>query len=227
LGTAQVLLAFAGVARRTIPEAEPAPAGGAGGVPYQRAAARRNAARVLAAARRLVADRGFADVTMAAVARAAGVSRNTVLNHVGDRAGLARALLDDHERGLQDALLDGPPPLGPGADAEERLVAFLQALAAHTDAHRDLLAEVDGAAPAGWYRTGAYAAWRLHLAALLGELGMTADPAALADVLLAALAPDFVVHWRTDEGRSREELTALLVGLARAYVSGAKNGVET
>ena len=146
--------------------------------PAERADARRNRARVLAAASGLLDERGLDGVTMAAVARAAGVSRNTVLNRFGDRAGLARALVDEPELRLQDALLRGPPPLGPGAPARRRLHAFLDALADLTDAHRALLLEVDGGRPAGRYETGAYAAWRLHVGVLLAEaVGEGAAPA--------------------------------------------------
>ena len=52
---------------------------------------------------------------MADVAREAGVAKGTVFHRFGDRQGLAQALVDDAERALQDELLRGPPPLGPGA----------------------------------------------------------------------------------------------------------------
>src|ERR687891_1118034 len=121
----------------------------------ERADAARNRARVLEAARRLFAERGVEAVTMADVARAAGVAKGTVFHRFGDRSGLALALLDEHERELQERVLRGPPPLGPGAPTRERLVAFLGALADLTDEHRELLLEVDHARPAGRYRTGA------------------------------------------------------------------------
>src|ERR671923_2506063 len=85
----------------------------------ERADAARNRRRVLAAARRLFAERGVANVTMEEVARAAGVGKGTVFHRFGDRAGLALALLDDRERELQEAILHGPPPVGPGAPAYE------------------------------------------------------------------------------------------------------------
>nr|WP_255559554.1 TetR/AcrR family transcriptional regulator [Mumia sp. zg.B17] len=49
------------------------------------------------------------------IARAAGVGRGTLYRRYPDRASIATALLDEHERRLQEALLSGPPPLGPGA----------------------------------------------------------------------------------------------------------------
>src|SRR5919106_4825012 len=94
----------------------------------ERADAARNRERVLAAARRLFAERGVANVTMEQIARAAGVGKGTVFHRFGDRAGLALALLDDGERELQEAVLHGRPPLGPGAPARERLLGLVEAL---------------------------------------------------------------------------------------------------
>jgi AcrR family transcriptional regulator len=170
----------------------------------ERADAVRNRARVLAAARRLFAERGVETVTMEEVARAAGVAKGTVFHRFGDRAGLALALLDEHERALQERILRGPPPLGPGASPRERLSAFLAALAELTFEHRDLLREVERAAPAARYRTGAYQAWVQHTVLLLGD-----DDALRAHVLLAPLAADLVWHL-ADEGASASDLTAVL-----------------
>jgi AcrR family transcriptional regulator len=176
----------------------------AGGSRPERADAARNRERVLSAARRLFAERGAGAVTIEEVARAAGVAKGTVFHRFGDRAGLALALLDEHERALQDRILRGPPPLGPGAPPRERLLAFLAALAELTVEHRELLLEVDHAAPAARYRTGAYQAWLQHTVLLLGP-----DSALRAHLLLAPLAADLVSHL-VDEGVSAAELTAAL-----------------
>jgi AcrR family transcriptional regulator len=176
----------------------------AGGARPERADAARNRERVLSAARRLFAERGAGSVTIEEVARAAGVAKGTVFHRFGDRAGLALALLDEHERALQDRILRGPPPLGPGAPPRERLLAFLAALAELTVEHRELLLEVDHAAPAARYRTGAYQAWLQHTVLLLGP-----DSALRAHLLLAPLAADLVSHL-VDEGVSAAELTAAL-----------------
>jgi AcrR family transcriptional regulator len=161
-----------------------------GGRP-ERADAARNRARVLDAARRLFAQHGVERVTMEQVARAAGVGKGTVFHRFGDRAGLARALLDERERELQEAILRGPPPLGPGAPVKARLTAFLEALLDLTAEHADLLIAAD-AGPGGRYATGAYAAWHQHVALLAGELRPDVDAPLLAHLILAPLAPDFV-----------------------------------
>jgi AcrR family transcriptional regulator len=189
------------------------------GTPRQeRADAARNRERVLAAARALFAERGVREVTMSEVARKAGVAKGTVFHRFGDRAGLALALVDEHERALQDAILRGPSPLGPGAPPRERLLAFLGALTELTVAHRELLLEVDGAAPAARYRTGAYRAWLQHVVLLLGELDVAGDRALLAHLLLAPLAADLVSFLREDEGVGADALAAAVRELAARVV---------
>lgn len=186
----------------------------AGGPRPERADAARNRERVLAAARRLFAERGVRSVTMSEIARDAGVAKGTVFHRFGDRAGLALALVDEQERALQERILRGPPPLGPGAPPRERLLAFLGALAELTVDNRELLLEVDGAGPAARYRTGAYRAWLQHVVLLLGELGVARDPALTAHLLLAPLAADLVWHLHEDEGVGADALAAALHELA-------------
>ena len=162
----------------------------------ERADAARNRRRVLTAARRLFDERGVQAVTMSDVAREAGVAKGTIFHRFGDRPGLAQALVDDAERELQERVLRGPPPLGPGAPPRERLLAFLDALLTLTAEHRDLLLEVDSAGPSARHRTGAYGAWLQHTALLLGEAGATQDLGLLAHVLLAPLSPELIWHLR-------------------------------
>jgi AcrR family transcriptional regulator len=176
----------------------------------ERADAARNRERVLAAARRLFVERGVRAVSMSDVAREAGVAKGTVFHRFGDRAGLALALLEEAERQLQERILRGGPPLGPGAPARERLRAFVAALAAFTVENRELLVEVDGAAPGARYRTGAYRAWLQHTVLLLDELGVPGDRALHAHVLLAPLAADLVAYLHDDEDVTASALTAEL-----------------
>ncbi len=185
----------------------------------ERADAARNRARVLEAARRLFAERGVEAVTMEEVAREAGVAKGTVFNRFGDRAGLALALLDDHERDLQERVVRGPPPLGPGAPPRDRLLAFLAALAELTFAHRDLLREVERASPAARYRTGAYQAWLQHTVLLLGD-----DDGLRAHMLLAPLAADLVWHLAGRRGRRSRRPRR---GRAGSRARGRRPGVST
>jgi AcrR family transcriptional regulator len=176
----------------------------------ERADAARNRERVLAAARRLFAERGVANVTMEQIARAAGVGKGTVFHRFGDRAGLALALLDDGERELQDAVLHGRPPLGPGAPARERLVAFIDALLDFTAENAELLIAADSGRPGGRYLTGAYASWHQHTALLLSDLRPGSDAGVLAHVTLAPLAADLVRHLTDEAGVDVERVGAAL-----------------
>jgi AcrR family transcriptional regulator len=179
--------------------------------PRERADAARNRARVLDAAARLFAERDGRAVTMEQVAVAAGVGKATLYRRYPDVGSIAVALLDEHERALQDRLLHGPPPLGPGAPPGERLAAFYRAMVALLERHGHLaLAAETGA---GRFETGAYRAWTLHVRALVDEAGVGGG-AALADALLAPLAPDAYAHQRA-QGRSPRTIANSLATLAR------------
>jgi AcrR family transcriptional regulator len=186
------------------------------GPPPERADARRNGLRILEAAADLIGEQGFDRVTIDDIAQRAEVAKGTVFHRFGNRAGLAVALLDERERRLQDRLLTGPPPLGPGAPPEERLVGFLHALTDFTDHNLDLLIVSDHDEPGGRYRTGAYAAWRLHVALLLGELGAGSQAGGLADALLATAAADLIRYRRREQGEPRAQIKRELELVARA-----------
>jgi AcrR family transcriptional regulator len=151
----------------------------------ERADAARNRERIMKAARRLIARKGVRAITLDDVAEEAGVARATLFRRFPDRGALLLALLDEHERALQDAVLEGDPPLGPGATPAKRLTAFAEALLDLTLEHRELLLGSETTAPLARMRTGAYAFWHIHLAALLRELRPEADPEVLADLILA------------------------------------------
>lgn len=177
----------------------------------ERADAARNRARVLAAAERLFAEHGATVVSMEDIAREAGVGKGTLYRRYPDRAALAVALLDEHERRLQERLLGGPPPLGPGAPPAPRLAAFYAAMVELLARHLDLaLAAETGAAR---YRTGAYGFWRAHVHALVAEAGVDDPDDVLAELLLAPLAVDLHQHL-TARGADLGALTAALTRLA-------------
>jgi AcrR family transcriptional regulator len=181
----------------------------------ERADAVRNRERVLAAARELFAERGVENVTMEEVARRAGVAKGTVFHRFGDRSGLALALLDDEERAIQDALLGGEPPLGPGAPALDRLLALIDALLDLLERHGDLLYAGETAKPEARYGTGAYEAWHRHVALLLGELGVDGEPDALAHVVLAPLGAELYGHLRGPRGLGAPEVRDAIHAVVR------------
>jgi AcrR family transcriptional regulator len=161
--------------------------------PPERADAARNRARVLEAAARLFSEHDGRELTMEQIAQAAGVGKATLYRRYPDLPSIAMALLDEHERELQDQLLRGDPPLGPGAPPGERLAAFYRAMVELLERHGHLaLAAETGPRR---YRIGAYGAWALHVRLLLAEAGLE-EQRALVDALLAPLAPDVYRHQR-------------------------------
>lgn len=174
----------------------------------------RNRAKVLAAAAELFADHGIERVTVDEVATRAGVGVGTIYRGFGDKGGLVAAILDQRERELQDKLLRGPRPLGPGAPAPERIRAFLAALADLTERSYPLLILSENNTLGARYRIGSYQAWRLHLTALLTEAGTTLDPELGADALLAPLAADLYRHQRLERRISARRIKDNLLRLA-------------
>ncbi|WP_431909955.1 TetR/AcrR family transcriptional regulator [Nonomuraea jabiensis] len=169
----------------------------------ERADAARNREKVLAAAARLFAEKGVEAVSMDAVAAAAGVGKGTLFRRFGDKSGLAVALLDARERDLQQRILSGPPPLGPGAPASERLAAFVAAYLDYLFAHLDLVRMSETASPGARYRIGAYRFWHRHVAILLAESrpGCDADP--LSHALLAAMGAEAAAALKDAYGADR------------------------
>ncbi|UGT62823.1 TetR/AcrR family transcriptional regulator [Nocardia asteroides] len=181
----------------------------------ERADAARNRARVLTAAGQLFTTRDPRTVTMDDIARAAGVGRGTLYRRYPDIAAIATALLDEHERDLQEKLLRGAPPLGPGAPPTERLAAFYAAMVELLEHHADLVLGTESGGAR--FDTGAYGFWSAHVRALLAEAGVR-EPEALVDVLLAPLAAE-VYRYQRARGMSPEAIVAALTTLARAAIS--------
>jgi AcrR family transcriptional regulator len=166
----------------------------------ERADAARNRERILCAARRLFDERGAGCVSMDDVADAAGVGKGTLFRRFGSRASLAAAVLSERERGFQEEIIRGEPPLGPGAPARERLIAFGEAMLDTLEAHTELLL----AAETGTARFvhPAYVVHRLHVMLLLREADPGCDAEMLSDTLLAALGADLFIHLRQARGMS-------------------------
>jgi AcrR family transcriptional regulator len=181
----------------------------------ERADARRNRLRVLKAAARLLAE-DPQGTTMEDIARAAGVGKGTLYRRYPDKSAIAGALLDEHERQLQDRLISGPPPLGPGAPPGERLAAFYVAYVDFLEAFGHLSRAIETTEQR--LATGAHRSWRVHVAALVQaaeERGDT-DADVLAEQLLAPLAPDLYAFQRARLGRSPQQIVRALTWLAHS-----------
>jgi AcrR family transcriptional regulator len=178
----------------------------AGQVPRQRADAARNYQRVLCTAARLFEEQGAANVSMDAIAVAAGVGKGTLFRRFGDRAGLAGAVLGERETALQDRLIRGPAPLGPGAPPIERLKAFGRAYLEFLDSHADLVFAAESGQPAARYGRGPFRFYRTHVVLLVRDAVPEGDAEYLGDALLAPLLADFFLYQRMVRERSLTEL---------------------
>jgi AcrR family transcriptional regulator len=185
----------------------------------ERADARRNRLRVLEAADKLFTAHGVRNVSLDAIAAEAGVGKGTVFRRFGDRAGLAVALLDEREQELQGKILSGPPPLGPGAPALDRVVAFLDAYLDLLERHVELFMDSENASDGARYRIGSYHLWHRHLSHLIETTRPDLDADYTAHVLLAPLAADLHHALRTqgfELGRMKSGLRAAATNLLSA-----------
>jgi AcrR family transcriptional regulator len=176
--------------------------------PPERADAARNRRRILAAAAKLFAEQGVRCTSMDAIAAEAGVGKGTLFRRFGDRASLALAVLDETERGLQDAMLSGPPPLGPGAPPCERLRAHGAAMLDHLDLNLEILLEAEVSSSGGYLRSEPYRIHWLHIRSLVQQARPDCDVEYTADVLLGALSAQVFAHQRTGRGMELDRLKA-------------------
>lgn len=179
--------------------------------PRERVDAARNRSRILAAARALFAEHGVEQVSMDQVAAVAGVGKGTLFRRFGDKAGLAAGLLDERERQLQESLLFGPPPLGPGAGPTDRLIAFLSAYQDYLDDDLPLVLMSETASPGARFRVGAYRFWHRHITLLLSAARADLDAELLAHTLLATISAEVYGALSRDYGprRTRNAVTTL------------------
>jgi len=176
--------------------------------PRERADAQRNRSKVLCAAQDLFAQYGVENVSMDAIAAAAGVGKGTLFRRFGDRAGLARALLHERTRRLQEEIIRGPAPLGPGAPPQVRLKALAGAQLVLLDDHADLIAAGESGPPGAQYRTAPFEFLRLHVGMLVREADPDADWEMLTDILLAPFSGAAFLYWRRERGFSVERILA-------------------
>jgi AcrR family transcriptional regulator len=180
----------------------------ADGEQRERADAQRNRLKVLIAAEKLFACHGVENVSMDAIAAEAGVGKGTLFRRFGDRAGLALALLEEHTAAMQEGMIRGPAPLGPGAPPKERLAAMARAQLALLEDHHDLMAAADKGRAGTRFNSGPYVFLRVHATMLIREADPETDAEVVADVLLACLSADAFRYWRRSRGFDVERIAA-------------------
>ena len=186
--------------------------------PPERSDAARNRERVLATAARLVDEIGPDCVTMDMLAAQAGVGKGTLFRRFDSREGLMGALLNRSETQWQAAVMTGPPPLGPGAEPWERLMAFGRSRLDTTLLHADL---IRNAGRAGTRSVAAYSFAAMHARHLLQGLGVTGDLPLLATALMAPFELPILDQQVRTEGLDVDRVYDGWVDLARRIVGGA------
>jgi AcrR family transcriptional regulator len=185
--------------------------------PQERRDAARNRDALLAAAVALIEESGVEAVAMEAVAARAGVGKGTVFRRFGSREGLMAAVLNQSESAFQAAIISGPPPLGPGAEPLDRLLALGHERIALNLLHRRLI-RAAGRAGARSYAAVSFTA--MHVRYLLGELGVRGDIAFLATALLAPLEVPILEQQVEIEQLHVPRITAAWDDLVRRVVTG-------
>lgn len=159
----------------------------------ERCDAARNRRLLLDAAAELVATVGADAVTMDGLASKAGVGKGTVFRRFGSRSGLMQALLDHTEKELQQRFLFGPPPMGPGADPIDRLVAFGRARLDLVEVQGEVMRAAETSAELR-YSAPAHMVSYTHVLTLLRAAHVTGDLELLAFGLLIPLEATLVLH---------------------------------
>lgn len=160
----------------------------------ERADAARNRQLLLDAAQQLVREQGVDSLTMDALAKRAGVGKGTVFRRFGSRSGLLRALLDHAERKFQEEFMFGPPPLGPGAEPVDRLVAFGRARLLDIEVAGELHRAAEIGEANQRYTGPPYGLLRAHVTMLLRAARVDGDVVLIADGLLGLLGAALVMH---------------------------------
>ena len=184
------------------------------GEPRERADAARNRDRIMCAAARLFADQHPDEVSMDAVATAAGVGKGTLFRRFGDRAGLMRALLDESEVAFQENVIRGEPPLGPGAPPVERLAAFGRGRLELLERHGPMIAAAEAGERLARFDSPVYQFYRAHITTLVREADPELDAEYVVEALLAPLAADVYVYQRRARALDFERLCAGYTQLA-------------
>jgi AcrR family transcriptional regulator len=181
--------------------------------PQERGDAARNRTLLLDAARRLIAERGPDAVTTDDIAAAAGVGKGTLFRRFGSRAGLMLVLLDEDEKAEQQAMMFGPPPLGPGSPPLQRLLAYGRARLEFVHTHHALLSDA-GRDPQMRFIAPVMFQHR-HIRLLLEAAEATGDLDAQAFALLGLLDVDYIQFQLTGRGQTLAQLGDAWESVAR------------
>lgn len=171
-----------------------------------RADAIKNRALLLATAKRLFAQQKVADVTMSAVADAAGVGKGTLYRHFENKFELSMALLDEDQRDLQDRTLHRIRDDHGGN--VETLKWFIAEVLLFTERNSELLCVSAGeSGPIGSLAHPAHWWWRVTLRGLVAQVNSACNADYIADAIFVLLDVHNVYYLRQERGYSLEQVT--------------------
>ncbi|WP_033338762.1 TetR/AcrR family transcriptional regulator [Catenuloplanes japonicus] len=151
----------------------------------------RNREAVLAAVARLLEEADDPDeVSMDAVAAAAGVGKGTIFRGFGDRRGLIRTLYDDR---VAQSLAPTPPTAESPSDAA---VELLTRVWTFKEQHRGLTLALEREGQGSPYQSAGYDRLHADLVSLITRGRGPENAGFLAHALLAAVRSDLVEHLR-------------------------------
>lgn len=183
----------------------------------ERSDAARNRRAILDAADALLAAQGSEHVSIDQIAAAAGVGKGTIFHRFGSRAGLMRELVRERALALRDAVTEGEPPLGPGAPAPERLLAYFDAMFQLIVDNVELMIAYDNSTREV-QEDEINVFWARHIATLLAETRPDVDATVLGRLLLGALNPDVILqHIRAGQ---TERLAHAVHSLVASVIGG-------
>ncbi|MCA9941454.1 MAG: TetR/AcrR family transcriptional regulator [Anaerolineales bacterium] len=181
----------------------------------ERADAAANRVRLLQAAEQLFAERGVANVSMADIAKTAGVGKGTLYRRFAHKGELCLALMDSQFRDFQNVILGRLRQMTmTDVPMLHQLNQFLDALVYFNADHMLLLCEVqhsgipadENTAPYFWQHLTVQGLLRGAVAA--GELSPDLDVELLADVVLAPLRPQSFRFLREQRGFELDRISA-------------------
>jgi len=185
----------------------------------------RKRTRLMAVARTLFAERGFASTTTADIARRAGVSEGIVFHHFGSKAELLVAVAADYGRGLAEAMFAAAPPPGEPPSAEPMLRAAFDYVREHGALARLLElthepTEKHGARQASRAEIVSALARGLAMWSAAGQL-RPLDPEITAELLFALVEAALIECFVRSDGRREpdylREAVRCVEGAVRAF----------
>lgn len=168
--------------------------------PPTRADALKNRAILLQTAMRLFNEHSVDEVSMSAIAEAAGLGKGTLYRHFQNKNELCEALLDQDQRDLQARTLDQMRQL---IAPHEKLRWFLREVVNFAEQHHALFYASIGAEllvhPAHWW-------WRQTIRGLLVQMKIAGDVDYQADMLYSQVSVISLHYMRQIRGYSIERI---------------------